>query len=128
MSRRPGADRDSQPWWDGLARHELPLQTCAACGARRWPPRDICGRCGSLEWRWEAASGRATLASWIVNHHLFDPRWRSPFVVVLARLAEGEDILVPGGWAGPDGGDGLSIGSPVVAGFDDDALLCWRPA
>jgi uncharacterized OB-fold protein len=134
---RPAVDKDSAPWWEALARHQLVLARCAGCGAWRWPPRAICGRCGSLEWRWEPASGRGTVASWIVNRHGFGGAFPLPSTVLLVRLDDQDDLLVPGGWAGaPDGAD-LAVGLPVRVGFEDvpadehgDAvtLLRWEVA
>ena len=115
----PQADRDSAPWWEGLGRHELLVQRCEGCGARRWPPRAICNRCWSLEWTWLAASGRATVASWIVNRHRFIPSLESPYTVVLGRLEEQEDILIPGAWGGRPDGSELAVGLPIDAGFED---------
>jgi uncharacterized OB-fold protein len=122
-----GADRDSQPWWEALGRGELLLQVCGACRTFRWPPRAMCNRCGSLDWGWQAACGRGAVASWIVNRHAFLPGFDAPYVVVLVRLEEQDDLLLPGGWAGSRDGDDLRIGLPVVAGFDqDEARLRWR--
>ena len=92
----PVADRDSTPWWAGVAEHELRLQCCRDCSRLRWPARALCNRCGSLDWSWVAASGRATVASWIVNEHRFSDVFPVPYVVVMARLDEQDDILVPG--------------------------------
>jgi len=115
----PHSDRDSRPWWEALGRHELLLQVCGDCGANRWPPRAICNRCWSLDWTWLAASGRASVASWIVNRHQFAPSLESPYTVVLGRIAEQEDILIPGAWAGrPDGTD-LAVGMGLTAAFED---------
>ena len=133
----PLADRDSTPWWAGLAEHELRLQRCHDCGTFGWPPRAVCNRCGSLDWAWVAASGRATVASWIVNHHAFSDAFAVPYVVVLARLDEQDDILVPGAYGGAPDGHGLFVGQSVIVAFDDVAvpegvdpvsLLRWMPA
>jgi uncharacterized OB-fold protein len=140
----PGADRDSTPWWAALGRHELTLQRCDGCDAARWPPRAICNRCGSLDWRWAEASGRGTVASWIVNHHSFGSGAggsgaggrEAPYVVLLVRLDDQDDILIPGAWAGLRDGSDLRVGLPVTVGFDDAAalesgepvaLLRWSP-
>jgi uncharacterized protein len=132
----PVADRDSAPWWAGLAEHELRLQRCHDCATLRWPPRALCNRCGSLDWSWVAASGRATVASWIVNHHSFSDAFAAPYAVVLARLDEQDDILVPGAYGGAPDGRGLRVDQRVVAAFDDlavpdgtdpVALLRWMP-
>jgi uncharacterized protein len=131
----PVPDRDSQPWWEGLARRELLLQRCDACARLRWPPRALCGACGGLGWAWVAASGRATVASWIVNHHAFGDAFPSPYVVVTGRLDEQDDLLIPAGYVGAADGGGLAMGEAVLADFDDVVvdggqrwtLLRWSP-
>ena len=132
----PTPDRDSLAWWEGMARRELLLQRCGSCARLRWPPRPLCGACGSFEWSWSPASGRATVASWIVNHHPFGDAFPSPYVVVTGRLDEQDDILIPGGYAGPPDGAGLFVGAPLIAGYEDVdggdgrvwTLLRWQPA
>jgi uncharacterized OB-fold protein len=136
------ADRDSLPWWEALGHHRLTVQRCDECGALRWPPRELCNRCGSLAWQWVRATGRGTVASWIVNHHSFGRASggrAAPYVVLLVRLDDQSDILVPGGWEGAPDGTGLRVGLAVTAGFDDVdvdepgesarvALLRWGPS
>ncbi len=133
----PVADHDSTPWWAGLAEHELRLQRCCDCAMLRWPPRALCNRCGSLEWSWVAASGRATVASWIVSRHRFGDAFDVPYVVVMARLDEQDDIVVPGAYGGSPDGQGLCVGRHLVVAFDDVvvperadpvSLLRWMPA
>ncbi len=134
---RPAVERDSTPWWDALARHELVCARCAECGRWRWPPRALCGACGSLEWAFAPVSGAGTVASFVVNRHGFGGAFPLPSTVVLVRLAEQDDLLLPGGWSGAPDGAGLTIGLAVRVGFEDvpgdaDAdpytLLSWRPA
>jgi len=128
----PVFDRDSRPWWEAVARHELTMQVCERCGRRRWPPRALCNGCGSFSWRWIAASGQGTVASWIVNRHPFFPGMEVPSVVVMVRLDDADDVVVPGGWGGQPDGSGLRIGLPVQVGYEENAdgvtLLVWRPA
>jgi uncharacterized protein len=132
----PVADRDSTPWWAGVAEHELRLQRCRDCRTLRWPARALCNRCGSLEWSWVAAAGRATVASWIVNEHRFSDAFPVPYVVVMARLDEQDDILVPGASGGASDGHDLRVGRRLFVAFDDIAapegadhvsLLRWMP-
>ena len=59
------------------------------------------------------------MASWIVNHHPFGDAFPSPYVVVTGRLDEQDDILIPGGYAGPPDGTGLVMGAPLTAGYED---------
>jgi uncharacterized protein len=133
--RVPLVDRDSRPWWEALARHELVLQRCDECAAWRWPARAICGRCSSFEWTWQPISGHGEIASWVVNHHAFSAAFASPYAVVTVRLAEQDDVALVGSWQGDIGA--LRIDLPVVARFDDVdgpegdppvTLLTWGPA
>lgn len=134
----PAPDRDSGPWWEALAAHQLTLQECEGCANRRWPPRALCNQCGSLSWRWVPATGRGNVASWIVNHHRFFAAMSDPSVVVLVRLDDAAGVLMPGGWAGAQDGSGLAVGLGVEVGYEDVidgtggsrsfTLLRWRPA
>ena len=131
----PAKERDSLPWWEALARHEMVLQRCRGCELWRWPPREICNRCGSMDWGWEPISGRGAVVSWIVNHHSFSEACESPYVVLAVRLAEQDDIVMYGSWTGPGDGAGLRVDLPVTASFDDVTsgddpvtLLQWSPA
>ena len=96
----PHADRDSAPWWEALARHELLLQRCAQCRAWRFPPRALCNRCGSFDSAWEPASGLGTIASWVVNHHAFSNDFVPPYPVVMVRLDDQDDVLLIGSFTG----------------------------
>jgi uncharacterized OB-fold protein len=124
----PHPDRDSAPWWDALARHELLVQRCRACGAWRFPPRAICNRCASFDVEWAPISGRGTVAWWVVNHHPFSDDFTTPYAVVTVRLDEQDDVLVIGSYRG-DVAD-IRAGLPVRAVFDDAAsgvtLLSWE--
>jgi uncharacterized protein len=111
-------DRDSRPWWDALARGELLLQRCNGCHTWRWPPRAACNRCGSHAARWQRASGRGTVASWIVNRHTFGGAVLSPSVVLLVRLEEQDDLLLPGAFTGDPEGSDLARGEPVVVALE----------
>jgi uncharacterized protein len=118
-----------------MTRRQLLVQRCDACARLRWPPRVLCGACGSFAWTWEPASGRATVVSWIVNHHPFGDAFPSPYVVVTGRLDEQDDILIPAGYAGPPDGGGLVIGAALAAGYEDVegedgrvwTVLRWEP-
>lgn len=130
----PAKERDSQPWWDALARHEMVLQRCSGCELWRWPPRDICNRCGSFDWSWQPISGRGEIVSWIVNHHSFNEAFQSPYVVLAVAVAEQDDIVMYGSWSGRGDGSDLRVGLAVQADFDDVTtgddpvtLLRWNP-
>ena len=75
------------------------------------------------------------MASWIVNHHAFGATMPSPYVVLLVRLDEQDDLLLPGAYAGPPDGKDLELHAPVVVELEDvkasendepTTLLRWR--
>jgi uncharacterized protein len=129
------ADRDSAPWWEALARHELLIQRCDGCDRWRWPPRATCNSCGSFQWSWHEPSGRGHVASWTVTHRAASDI-AVPYVVVLVRIEEQDDIFLPGHFDGPQTGVGLTVGLEVFASFEDVetadgtpvTLLCWNRA
>lgn len=127
---RPVADLDSAPFWEGLTRHELLVQRCAACSSLQFPFRPACSRCLAPSPEPVAVSGRGTVLSWIVTHRVFHPAFadRVPYTTALVRLAEQDDLLLYGTWTGsePPGAEGV----PVVARFvdhDDFTLVDWEP-
>ena len=75
------------------------------------------------------------MASWIVNRHALGAAPSSPYVVLLVRLDEQDDVLLPGAYAGPPDGSGLDLDVPVTVEFEHapstDAgepvtLMRWR--
>ena len=125
----PRPDRDSAPWWEALARHEVLVQRCTACRSWRFPPRAICNRCGSFDHEWEPVFGTGTVASWIVNHHAFSADFTPPYAVVTVRLDDQDDVLVIGSFTGAI--DELATELAVHTVFDDVGdgvtLLSWSP-
>jgi uncharacterized OB-fold protein len=133
---RPTVDRDSAPWWAALAEHRLTLQRCSHCATPRLVPRAMCNACGSFEWSWSEAAGTGTVATWTVSHRAFPPTRPTPFTVVMVRLTEARNILLPGAWSGAADGSDLAADLPVRAEFHDvaepgdapAALLSWTRA
>jgi len=129
-------DRDSREWWLALRRNELALQACSDCARLRWPARAICNDCGSLDWRWSESAGTGTIVSWTVTHRPPAPQVEVPYVVVLVRLDDQDDVFMPGGWSGPPDGAGLAIGLPVRVGYqsvvdqrgEEATILQWEPS
>jgi hypothetical protein len=122
---KPVADRDTQPFWDGAARHRLLVPRCTACGKWIWQPRPLCPRCHAPDPVWTQVSGDGHVVSWTVLHPPVLEVWadKVPFVVLLVELAEGTRML--GQLVGANGtllqaeaADGLGIGSKVA--------LRWR--
>lgn len=84
---------DNAWWWDGIARGELPIQRCKACGVLRHPPRPMCGACQSIEWDSVPAKGGGTVYSYTVLHHPKFPGYDYPLVCAVIELDEGTRIV-----------------------------------
>lgn len=102
-----------------LEEERLTFQRCAACGHAWLPARTECPSCWSPDHAWEAASGMATVVSWVVFHVAFDPRFkdRTPYNVALVDLDEGPR-LVTNIIGIPDDED--LVGRRVVLCFEED--------
>ncbi|HEX5366256.1 MAG TPA: OB-fold domain-containing protein [Acidimicrobiales bacterium] len=112
----PRADRDTAPFWDGVARGELVIQRCEDCHELRHPPGPMCPACRSLRWDTVTASGRGTIFSAIVPRYPELPGFEYPYVVVLVALEEGPRLVANLRGAPP--GD-ARIGAPVELFLED---------
>jgi uncharacterized OB-fold protein len=129
----PAIDADSAPFWAGTLAGELRVQTCAACGRRRFPPRPMCPWCRSVDSLWPAVSGRGRIWSWVIAHPpLLEPyASAAPYPVAVVALEDDPAIRLVGDLvAGPDGSVGeIAIDAPVTVTFDrvsdDVALPRW---
>lgn len=126
----PMPDRDSQPYWDALARGEFRLQRCSDCKALRWPARALCNRCRSFEQAWEEVDANARIVSWVRTHQVFAPALRDavPYRVVQVALDAQSDLLLIGGWLSshsPRAGE--HVGMEIVEGLEGYHFPCWKP-
>ena len=91
-------DDDAGPFWQGTARGELLVQTCAACGQRRMPPRPMCPACRSVQHKWVPLSGRGTIWSFVVAHPPLLPAYQNvaPYNVITVALDEDPQLRLVG--------------------------------
>jgi len=97
----------------------------------------MCPHCRSIETRWEPASGRATIWSYVVPHPPLLPAYSelAPYNVIVVALDEDPTIRMVGNLlASPDGAineidpASIVIGEPVRVVFqqvDDVTLPGW---
>jgi uncharacterized OB-fold protein len=80
---------------EGLARGELPIQTCGACGKPNMYPRYACPHCQSGELGWQAAAGAGTLMSFTVLRAGAPEGFEDelPYALGVVRLDEGVQLL-----------------------------------
>ena len=90
----PRSTPETQEFWDATARGELLVQRCNACGATYFYPRPGCPSCGSTDVRWLAASGRARLHTYVINHRPasgFEDD--APYAIAVVELEEGPRMM-----------------------------------
>jgi uncharacterized protein len=110
---RSGATR---PFWDGLARGQLRLPRCLACGSLFFPPRRLCPQCWSEDIDWESSTGRGHLYAVTTVHVPFEPDAQVPLTVALVDLEEG--VRMAGVLDPYD--SGFQVGDRLEIDFPDD--------
>jgi uncharacterized protein len=119
-SRRqlPRPSPESQPFWDGLRRHELLVQRCGACGRCFFPPSNRCQHCWSDDVAWEPVSGRGRLFSFTVFHRAYAAELADqlPYVVGIVELEEGPRLITNVVGCAPAD---VRVDMPVEVAFDD---------
>jgi uncharacterized protein len=94
-----------RPFWDALKQGQLTFQRCTSCGNAWLPARSECPQCLRPTWQRESAQGGATLVSWVVYHHGYDPAFaeRLPYTVAVVQLDEGPRMItnIVGASSGP---------------------------
>jgi uncharacterized OB-fold protein len=80
--------RSTEAFWTGGARGELLIHRCQACGYLVHPPAGFCPVCEGRDVLPEPVSGRATVATFTVNHQKWEPDLEVPYVMALVELDE----------------------------------------
>ena len=78
----------NRDFWTAGARGELRFWRCQDCGFYVHPPQPICPTCHSKDLKTEAVSGRATLATFSVNHQPWMPGPELPYIVAIIEIVE----------------------------------------
>jgi hypothetical protein len=90
----PQPTPETQHFWDGTREGELRLQRCDACSHVYFPPRSFCAKCASRDVSVFAASGRATLHSYVINHRAMpNSGFEAPYSIAVVELAEGPRMM-----------------------------------
>ena len=89
----PQPTPETQHFWDGCKAGELRLQRCRACTQAYFPPRPVCPACGGQDIEVFAASGRASLYSYIINHRPRPDMGPEPHSIAVVALEEGPRMM-----------------------------------
>ncbi len=90
----PAPDALSAPFFEGLAKGRLLIQTCRTCGAHQLGS-ERCLRCRSEDLDWTTAEGRGRIHAATIMHTVFHPAFAGevPYAVALVELDEGPRLL-----------------------------------
>ena len=80
-------------YWEGCKAGELRLQRCRSCKEAYFPPRPFCPRCGGRDVEVFAASGKATLYSYVINFRPRPDMGTEPHSIAVVELAEGPRMM-----------------------------------
>jgi uncharacterized OB-fold protein len=126
----PGADPETEAFWNGVNEGRLLVQRCQSCGNHQLYPRWRCLRCRG-QVAWVEAGGGGTVYSFTVIRQNFSRSFRHliPYVVALVDLDEGPRVM--SNLVGCDPAD-VRIGMPVRVRFesvsDEASVPLFEPA
>jgi uncharacterized protein len=121
----PRVTPENEHFWRGGEVGELRFLRCANDGYLVHPPAPLCPRCLSRDLAPHAVSGRATVATYTVNHQPWIPGFDPPYVIAIVQIEEQDDLRLMTNVVNCDLGE-VRIGLPVQVVFEhhDDV---WIP-
>lgn len=126
----PKPTPETRHFWDGTRAGELRLQRCRACARAYFPPRPFCPACSSRDVEVFAASGRATLHSYVI-HHRDAPGYVAPYSIAVVELDEGPRMMTNVVEC-PQTPEALELDMALEATYlpvsEDISLVQFRPA
>ncbi len=126
----PKPTPETEHFWNGTRAGELRLQRCDDCSHVYFPPRPFCPACASRSVSVFAASGRATLHSYVINQRPA-PGFEAPYSIAVVELEEGPRMMTNVVGV-PQTPEALELDMPLEVVFepmsDDISLPLFRPA
>jgi uncharacterized OB-fold protein len=113
----PKLTDENREFWTRGGRGELCFWRCQDCGDYVHPPQPICPSCLSKDLAVEAVSGKATLASYTINHQAWMPGPELPYVVAIIEIVEQPSVRLTTNLVNCPH-DEIRIGMPVRVTFE----------
>jgi uncharacterized OB-fold protein len=120
----PRVTPETEAFWTSGADGRLRFLRCTTCGLIVHPPGPICPACRTRTLEPQPVSGRATVATYTVNHQPWIPGFDPPYVIAIVEIAEQPSVRLMTNLVGVDPDD-VRIGMPVQVTFEqyDDVWL-----
>ena len=125
----PAVTDQNRHFWQGGEHGELRFLRCQDCGTIVHPPVPLCPQDHSKRLSPAALSGRATVASFTVNHQAWMPGPRLPYVVAIVEIEEDPRVRLTTNLVNC-APENVRIGMPVRVVFEhhsDAAGDVWIP-
>ena len=120
---RPLVDERSAPFWDGVARGELVIERCRACGHYVHPPFPECTRCRASHFEFVTVCGRGRIfeRTIVTSPVVVGFEDRVPYVCLFVELEEQSELLVAGNLVDSPAREAV-VGRAVEVVFREDEL------
>lgn len=113
----PKLDDRNRFFWTSGADGRLRFLRCQDCGFYVHPPTPRCPKCLSKDVVPEPVSGRATVATFTINHQPWMPGPELPYAVAIVEIVEQPEVRLTTNIVGC-APDDVSIGMPVRVVFE----------
>ena len=121
----PRVTPETEAFWGSGADGRLRFQQCSACGLVVHPPGPICPSCRTRTLVPTEVSGRATVASYTINHQPWIPGFDPPYVVAIVEIDEQPSVRLMTNIVGCAPED-VAVGMPVQVVFEQHEDV-WLP-
>ena len=113
-------------FWEGGRDGKLQFLRCTRDGTYVHPPTPFCPTCYGKDLAVEAVSGRATVATFSVNHQPWMPGPELPYVLAIVEIDEDPRVRLTTNIVGCEP-DEVTIGMPVQVTFEEHDGEVWIP-
>ncbi len=110
------SDRNRHFWQGGEQGH-LTILRCQECGYYLHPPTPTCPHDQSKDVAPEAVSGRATVASFTINHQAWIPGVEVPYLIAIVEIDEQPELRLTTNLVNCEAED-VHVGMPVQVLFE----------
>ena len=120
----PRVNDENRFFWTSGEDGQLRFLRCDECGYLVHPPSPICPECLCKRLAPAVVSGRATVATFTVNHQPWIPGYDPPYVIALVEIDEQPSVRLMTNIVGC-APDDVRVGMPVQVTFEhhDDVWL-----
>lgn len=112
-------DESDEFFWKSGADGKLRFLACGDCGRMHHPPLPRCPYCHGASLEPTPVSGRATVATFTINHQEFIPGFETPYVIGIVEIEEDPTIRLTTNIVGCEPGD-VVIGQAVEVTFEEN--------